>query len=245
MQIKGKLLDKLRCDFCAELLSYSPILINDEGKNMCGRCIPSKTKTGTFVKNLIYEEIAAFVQFPCINSNNGCCAMVKLENAKYHEENCPFRKRNDSNQKPELECPLSITNECSWSGSKCEFELHCKNKHLNTIIDHPYCKKPNLNRDSESYFILKMFEHLFILQVKCSLSENTLWHNVQFLGPSNLAHLFEYNLEFKKGKSRLAENQNIKPYNPSVDIKSNGIRNKITNLINLLGSYDDINVEIR
>lgn len=87
-EIDREVLEYLRCDYCLEYLSCTPVLLKKSGKSICGRCTVSRKDKSTYVRNEAYERLASVILFPCRYHSNGCEEMLQMNEMKAHEVTC-------------------------------------------------------------------------------------------------------------------------------------------------------------
>ncbi|XP_072382343.1 uncharacterized protein [Diabrotica undecimpunctata] len=107
----------LKCTFCSLYLSYPPIIImptqeESKVKYKCGRC---SLKTRFNFRNSLYEDLAAYMKFPCIFK--GCSETVDLESVRDHEKDCQHRT---------IPC---LASDCKEAVLETDFASHFKEKH--------------------------------------------------------------------------------------------------------------------
>lgn len=108
IDVQGDVLQKLLCDFCGLYLSAEPVLMDEKGQNMCGRCVAdSELDLTDYLKNHVYENLGTLVYFPCKNYSAGCLEKVKLGNSIVHEETCKYNTHL---------CPVNTASKCPWTG---------------------------------------------------------------------------------------------------------------------------------
>lgn len=237
MEVQSELLRKLKCDNCGGILSCYPILISTKGKNMCGRCKVSEKAEEIFTRNIIYEEFASGFLFPCQYQEKGCIEMLKMNAVKKHEETCKYNTHR---------CPTAaLQNNCTWNGPLEDIENHYKNSHLELIVQHPYEQRPNIKQSYIKYTAFNEFGHFFILQEKCDVRNSKFYFSVVCVGPPYLAELFEFTCKLGKGKDCISKTRQVQ-YNPLFIMHEKGcVSQKINNIFQELGDYDQIDLHLR
>ncbi|CAH1164228.1 unnamed protein product [Phaedon cochleariae] len=133
----------MRCTLCDHFLSVPPIMtISDDGKeNQCGRC--RHIKSAVSKRNFCYENLARFLNFPCIYRN--CPEQVQWNEVEQHEKNCVHKA---------IQCPLYYQKNCTTIIEINEFELHMNRLHRNnTIYGDTVSKKIGINMSSVYYLV--------------------------------------------------------------------------------------------
>lgn len=243
MFLRSEHLEHLKCDFCVNYLSCSPILITQNGKNMCGRCSPAAFKSESFYKNQAYENLASHVIFPCKNDINGCNANMKLNDVKIHEEQCIY------NDEDRIICPSGVTEkDCSWNENIENIKKHFAERHQELIVPEPYCNKLDITKRFTRNVIIEAFEFLFLFQMKCLVTTGFLWHDVVYMGPKEYGKLFRYNLKINSGTACLTEVKDVNIFNLNhgfaLDEKAATV-DKLSNLRVLFDNGSVINFKLR
>ncbi|XP_056636260.1 uncharacterized protein LOC130444916 [Diorhabda sublineata] len=119
-------INKLKCDLCRGYLSVPPIY-SCKDKYACGRCNPE------WERNVIYEELAQYMIFPCVFCEVG----YPWGAVQYHEEKC---------RKYRLICPPinskrgpnrgQYHQKCWKQNVRCPFDLCLDNIDVNDILKH-------------------------------------------------------------------------------------------------------------
>lgn len=110
---------RLRCSKCKGYLSVGPVTMSNDVL-FCGRCPPQPLRA------TMYEELAKFMIFPCINEEYGCTSYLRWNAANTHEENCKFKP---------VECPIFG---CTSEMAEEYVRRHLNHTHNNLIS---YLKK--------------------------------------------------------------------------------------------------------
>ncbi|KAL3284936.1 hypothetical protein HHI36_019068 [Cryptolaemus montrouzieri] len=118
----------LKCDICNKPLSVPPIIHSALLGYICGRCenkSKSDEKYGDSIaeRQIIYENLAKYITFPCAYNVLGCSSMLKWESVLSHEDICEFKN---------IVCPLSHQNfqeQCPWIGDHNQLITHIKKDH--------------------------------------------------------------------------------------------------------------------
>eukprot|EP00928_Gymnodinium_smaydae_P083201 TRINITY_DN66456_c0_g1_i1.p1 TRINITY_DN66456_c0_g1~~TRINITY_DN66456_c0_g1_i1.p1 ORF type:complete len:309 (-),score=18.09 TRINITY_DN66456_c0_g1_i1:209-1135(-) len=124
--------DALTCGVCLELI-VPPVQQCSEGHPICDECMSklpsgrSRARTcptcrtpfpGKRLRNLLADELAELLEYPCPYKNNGCSVTMSPKALKEHSESCLCN--------PALmRCPVQ---NCSWRGRLSEFWTHMQTK---------------------------------------------------------------------------------------------------------------------
>lgn len=197
MEISENILEKLKC-FCGGYLSSKPVLLNKtDGRNICKNCAPS-FEVDEVIENKVYEELASIVLFPCCNKNEGCESKLSFGKIHDHEQDCKYRKYN---------CPMSIPYNCTWKGRLKNIKSHCEKNHAEQIIYHPCQLEVDIRKKFENYFLVIVYDILFLLQVSCNVAVDKIWYCVRFIG--NLKFAKQFNFVVRIGNKIKIENDKI------------------------------------
>lgn len=112
-------------------------------------------------KNLLLDDIAQQVTYPCLQSYSGCTVSNKLVEILKHERVCPFRP---------CQCPFTEF-ECHWEGEPKQLLMHIKSKHpelrgsqakqTNMVVTHTDIISPQtwlyILYCYKSYFLIKVY----------------------------------------------------------------------------------------
>lgn len=177
----------LRCAKCQKYLSVMPVMINQNGDSICGRCVRNNLDV-TLIKNKAYEELARSVVFNC--SNSGCPFRGKVGEISEHEDVC---------ERKVFKCPVNhfgllvLFEQCDWVGPYSSLLEHCKEEHSNLVASNPIINKlGTFILKSDNFYILPVNGFLFIIKILYDINGNNLLHSVYLIGESNLAVLFNY-----------------------------------------------------
>ncbi|KAF2905498.1 hypothetical protein ILUMI_00664, partial [Ignelater luminosus] len=140
---------ELHCIKCKNLLSKSPIVFDNNGDNICGRC---KKDDNIYLCNTYYEMLAHQFNFPCRYYKEGCYIKDLFNDIGLHEENCPYQLKR---------CPVKA---CLWSGTTAELIIHYD-------VVHPKLKMNNdcvkILGHAEGCNILTTHEFYFLIEWIC------------------------------------------------------------------------------
>lgn len=236
IDVHGELLEKLLCDFCGLYLSSEPVLINDKGQNMCGRCSTSAERDlSNLHNNHVYENLATLVYFPCKNYSSGCSTKLKLSNSITHEETCRYNTHT---------CPVYLEVRCVWVGKVNEIENHFKEAHAELITENPYKIKPDIRRTYKEIVLFNDFNYTFLLKIWSDTGIGKFWHSVVVLSQPEIAKLFEYCVKIGKDKSYNIKSKPVKSFGTKI-YEDESIAHTISYLQTDLGVYEDLNFELR
>lgn len=93
IKIPQSILCSLQCALCDGYLSVSPIMVSQDGSQLCGKCfsvLPETNKTN-YVKQIGFESIAEILIFPCRYNTEGCRKELLFNGEEDHEKECPYR----------------------------------------------------------------------------------------------------------------------------------------------------------
>lgn len=111
-------IDELKCINCSLYISFGPVT--------CGRC---PNEAGEPVA--IYENVARFINFPCIDAQ-GCERKFPFgEEMKTHEACCPYKQNM---------CPMGSCRNCEFRGSSKTMLKHLVLAHPDNFLEKPEVK---------------------------------------------------------------------------------------------------------
>lgn len=129
---------QFECPICYNL-GRPPIRTCMSGHLVCSECIekidnwcPTCRGAMGVHKNLILDNLAHLLTYPCLHSFNGCNVSNKLSAIINHEQVCPFRP---------CVCPYTDFG-CEWKGEPDQLITHLKSNHS---IPFHRAKRLNLN----------------------------------------------------------------------------------------------------
>lgn len=170
--IPTEVLDELKCDHCQGYLSYPPIYLTEDGKNICGRC---PQPAGKLSRNSVYERLATTVSFPCpVRTCLETCSILEM---KAHEDLVHG-----------MTCPILPKGGCEWSGTVSHLYRHFINEHEEFLAENPFVGKPK-DGMFENCLLMKAFGFLFAINV--DYNGVKLRHYCRLLDNSGLCGLFE------------------------------------------------------
>lgn len=130
--IRQQLID-VKCSLCNHLLTVPPISITSPAGDefTCGRC-KNLNNSQTLVRNIIFESIAKYLEFPCTYEN--CEELIPWGQSERHEQtcenktiSCPFQNCTDITSLSTLGAHMFEEHEDSI--------LTFENDHISTIVN--------------------------------------------------------------------------------------------------------------
>lgn len=199
LQMPETLLTKLQCGDCKHIISCGPVYTKKDNQNSCGRCLQPENLRKQLPRNLLYEDIAAYLNFPCKYFDFGCKVELKWNESVEHEKKCVFRRG-------ELfSCPL--IQKCSYKGLRDEIVIHCSVSHPTLIVKHPFQvlsystwiveEMKNLRNSSFKNMFIIAHGCLFKIHFKLSFTTDNILLYVSYIGDLKLAAFFEFHVEVK------------------------------------------------
>lgn len=188
-ELTKEVLEILKCVECGNYLSCSPIILLQDGTNVCGNCYSIKEDQNNClgVRNLIYENAAKHALFPCAYKKEGCRKVLPLDEITQHELGCRLRI---------YLCPttsIPTENDCTWTGQLYELKKHYEKHHSQLLLDaNPFQIHLNISEQLGKVFLVELWRSLFIIQVQCSPKINRIVYCVRFFGTPYYCDLFEY-----------------------------------------------------
>ncbi|KAH7680433.1 ubiquitin ligase SIAH1 [Aphelenchoides avenae] len=197
---------------CRVCLQYSapPYYICPNGHYLCTSCLQNPNVTRCpmcrgakpAIRNLMMEDIADHVHFPCRYEPMGCDELNLLSQKEDHEDTCLHKV---------YFCPFRNASDCTWRGSVPALEEHMRAAHRVSVCEDLGNGKTNVvlpeafiaSRVSPVTYLLKFDGLLFVAMAHC-LSVSTggrrvlprkMSHysvTVQLAGPKFSAELYGY-----------------------------------------------------
>jgi E3 ubiquitin-protein ligase SIAH1 len=190
------LISLLKCPVCL-LVMKPPIFICQNGHSYCGVCRPGLFKCPTCrgqlsnTRNLLAEDFAFKMRYPCRNKVRGCRKKVSLEDMKKHESNCPHRL---------YECLVAKEKGCNWIGCRSEILRHTQIEHDAYVYKSDLCKFGFENFDflQEHKFscLLYFAREIFLYSSERDPASRKLYDVIQYIGPTENASKFAYEHRF-------------------------------------------------
>lgn len=199
------ILSLLECPVCLYTMK-PPIFQCQNGHSICSECKPGLLKCPTCrgalidTRNLLAEELAYKVIYPCKNTVRGCCEKVSLEDMKKHEIACPHRM---------YECLVAKDNGCTWTGCRSDILRHMEEKHGKYIYRSDLCsfKYEEFNFLQECKFscIFSSCGEIFWFRSKRDPEKRKIYEAVQYIGPKENAskYAYEHRLVSPSGDQKL------------------------------------------
>ncbi|GLV33938.1 seven in absentia [Carabus blaptoides fortunei] len=232
VDISEEVLTTLRCTECSNYLSCTPVMVNENGDSICGRCPILQISNRSLVRNKAYENLAKIVQFPCRFHNEGCLKKLPMEDIMEHEEDCEYIK---------WICPALPVGSCNWTGPRTEIYQHFKAKHVDLIyrtIDQPSNFKYDSNKVVDKNILTVMLGFIFLVQIRTNPSH--IWQCVRLIGSAKFASQFKYLLTITKNEYKLMVQKIV---NQQTTYNANGehfIELSVDTLKYLFGNLEDM-----
>jgi hypothetical protein len=172
-----------------------PIRLCANGHKICDICKQKVTKCPTcregFVntRNLVLEDLAAQVMYPCKYRSYGCTETFKHYKIVGHQATCRYS--------PQV-CPVAklAIGKCSWTGIYSDIKGHLQENHLEECCEYVEDDFKYIYEFSD----MKFFRFIFAYnETFCSLflEECYIFYAVlQYVGPSENAAKYKYKVEF-------------------------------------------------
>jgi E3 ubiquitin-protein ligase SIAH1 len=190
------IIELLECSECLETMR-PPIYQCSNGHSVCGDCkkrnILCPTCKYSFLtnRNLIGEELADQVKYPCRNASRGCDQKLLLEVLEKHEHFCAYRMYN---------CLVAKDIGCPWTGQRSDIVLHTVDNHVEDIFISDKCKIChegfNLFRECTFSVIISFREEIFWLRSEFYSPKRMLYEVVHYIGPQENASKYKYQHTF-------------------------------------------------
>lgn len=226
-EVPDTVLAKLICDNCEGHLSRGPVLMLDNGKNRCGRCI--KPKQGG-QRNIVYEELASLLLFPCRYKEHGCQKMVKFTENQLHEESCAYRP---------FVWPIAESGKCEWSGIRDRLLEHSKTNHPKNVVQNPFKMLHDITKSSLDSFILSAFQVLFLIQTKVCVTSRTIYHSVRLIGDAKDISNYEFEISIENKSNKINKTGSVAPQGCMVLQEDTSVATSINSLLQVLGDFKD------
>lgn len=167
-------LNRLRCAKCNGYLTVTPIILQETGKSICGRCA-TKVPCEKNIRNEAYEKVLKYTKIPCQYKQYGCKELLAADNIIEHEQNCAYGLHS---------CPLAEEDNCTWTGHRNEIKDHFTKKHPDKICQYPCIVKPCIVENSHCSYLMTMCGFLFFIQVQMSLYQPNLCSDTPVKAPA-------------------------------------------------------------
>ncbi|GLV33937.1 seven in absentia [Carabus blaptoides fortunei] len=227
VEVHEDIVEKLKCTECKRYLSCSPVLIRNYD-NFCGRCsVRQESSTHPVYRNVVYENLAKMMSFPCSYKYLGCDKQLPWNKVKYHEDECQFR---------EYKCPSDC---CSWSGNKAKLLRHYQDVHEEFVVENPFQFALDITKDCDKNYLLPVFGFLFIIQIRYALAETKIWCSSQLIGNQTIASYFEYCLRVTRKSFKVEYDNTVLPYNATAVNVTSCIEIGLSSLLEILKGFDN------
>lgn len=181
--------ENMKCAFCGKFLSVVPIFHNGL-ESICGCCFNNNVgikNCSNWKRQILYEKMAEYINFPCSNEVYGCNELLNLNEVETHEESCKYK----------LMCPFSSDSLeiqlCDWSGSDvADLKIHLEDIHEDLIVELPEINFFNVGRIQ--ILLTRVFTQLVVAEIKCEENEKFSCL-VMLIGSSVESKNFRYQLE--------------------------------------------------
>lgn len=230
MEIPENILQKLKCEECGGYLSSSPVMLKNNGNNICGHCAPSfENDDEKLIRNTVYEDVATLILFPCAYKEDGCNEKLPIGKMHDHEMGCRYQKHC---------CPMFPINDCAWMGKLNQLKHHYEQNHEDLMItQHPYEFVVDISRNYENYYLVVVFNLLFLLQIKCNKAAAKLWYCVRFIGDPKFAKNFTFELNIGCSDSKIFKRKPVESFETVLLSQSKVLEIDINILIHVISSY--------
>ncbi|XP_056649023.1 uncharacterized protein LOC130453351 [Diorhabda sublineata] len=187
------------CFNCNKFLNISPIYclqFNEGDKThispICGRCWHiTKNHQGNKWRQMVYEDTAAFMTFPCSFKDEGCDLILTWDRVLDHEMGCLNAIVN---------CPANFCRQgskiefsCTWKGNTTQLEKHIETFHRDSIMDPPYFEQ--LPNTDQIYFTRVQTKLAMIIFLKDS--DSKYYCTVLINGSNVESQYYQYQIELK------------------------------------------------
>ncbi|XP_060522025.1 uncharacterized protein LOC132699378 [Cylas formicarius] len=152
--IHKAMLQHLTCDICFQYLSVLPIKVTKSGMKFCGRCLDVLPNDSAWS---IYNRIAKYCAFDCVNRFSGCTAKLEIHEVVSHEKTCVFRNN---------KCCF-----CDFQGNWCQIVEHCKRIHPGRVVT----KTLQINYNEPNTFLVVVDTNICLVRVRRNVSQKTLY----------------------------------------------------------------------
>lgn len=145
--IPDSVLETLICQNCKNYLSVRPVKVYPSRRILCGRC-SNEHDDGAIS---IYDSLAEFGLFKCINRYEGCDKVLRYSEVLEHEKTC---------RSSEHKCFCSTV-----TTSLPALLSHCKEIHKNSILQAPSFEICNVGRDFLNQYVYVTNNLIFYINV--------------------------------------------------------------------------------
>jgi hypothetical protein len=190
--LNDSILNLLKCPKCSQYVT-APIYMCKNGHNLCSECMQRVTECPTCSEicidsqNILVEQIAKLLLYPCENFQRGCNVKKSLWDIVEHQNECPERL---------YECLPNKTDSCEWKGRRGDIWTHMMNTHVNKCLmlddTQRIIYELNIFDGTEDIKLISACHEVFWYNFKCDPGKQKLFLAVQFIGPKKLASNFLY-----------------------------------------------------
>lgn len=232
-------MDPLICEDCSEYLSHAPVFLRAiDGGSLCSVCA-QEAEDPELMRNRYYEVVAQHWRFPCKYESYGCGELMlfsPIESEEHpHEVDCKYKA---------YLCPLDKIGECEWQGPVHEVYLHFLRDHPLLIYDNPCVFNHDPEFPNTYIFLVFTAGQLFLLQGEVKVPEGRIYHSVRVFGKATLALEYKFELYIQKNGTCISRIGDVLPINNMEVTEDTSITTKVSNLLDLMGSFDHIQFSI-
>lgn len=230
-----EVIEQLRCSFCKQYLSCSPIRLLSDGKSVCGRCSVSNCEVQVY-REIKLEVALSHVKFPCCYKDYGCQKKLLFDHSVDHETKCVYF--------PFL-CPSLPFTTCSWKGSVAQVRDHFYASHLG-FVNSIGKFQIDISVDKENILMVVDDHITFLIKYKYEASTSILQYDVRYFSP----YVFNENFKVQLISSLNPENNiNLKgdkclPYSFNPSTFQNRFSLTLNKFLAVLANPTIIEVEI-
>ena len=180
------LMKDLECPVCMQYM-VPPIKLCTNGHNICNKCrervqfCPTCRSEFLETRNVVLENIARRLKYPCVNRQSGCLELFSVEHIAKHNAGCVYGK---------IRCPVNLLNMCSWNGLKNDLKEHAKAAHPDYFLERSTFHDQHI---SGALAVLSCFGELFTYRKQ--KKDGRYYAAVQLIGTSSEAS--KYKCEYK------------------------------------------------
>ncbi|XP_019877875.2 probable E3 ubiquitin-protein ligase sinah [Aethina tumida] len=208
-EMYDELLIELECPICTNYMS-PPIRQCVIGHSVCEACRKKLKQCAlcqgkfTNARNISLESLAQKMLYPCIYKGSGCITRLLHNEREAHELRCSFKG---------FQCAMD---KCNWSG---KLEDLCQHWASKKITSKPYtsCNVCHTKMKNESFYVNMAYAYEKLFWFKCKLINKKLYWAVQFIGNSQEAEEFFYEIEMFKSE-RTKRKILLSDYCQSIDL---------------------------
>lgn len=189
------LLIELECPVCSNYM-IPPIRQCTTGHSICESCRKRLSNCAVCKsefaegRNIALESLAVKMKYPCINRISGCPAALSYNEREIHELRCTYKG---------FKCAMD---KCLWVGPLETLKDHWASKR---ITSKPYQASNvcHTKMKTGSFYVNIVEAYGKLFWFKCKLSNKRLYWVVQYIGKSEEAEKFYYEIEvFRQGHTK-------------------------------------------